>query len=112
MRTTLTFLPPKVRLFFGLCKGYGNSLSIKYTSLWGKSAYSSRESACRPAGRQPCTHLAASTAQPQNYENTPGDGGQSPQRGCRGRAPADAMDIQKEPSIPGGSLFYLILKCV
>ena len=112
MRTTLTFLLAKVLLFFGLCKGYGNSSSIQYTCLWEKSAYSSRESACRPAGRQPCTHLPAGIAQPQNYENTPGDGGQSPQRGCRGRAPADAMDIQKEPSIPGGSLFYLILKCV
>ena len=109
MRTILTFLPTKVMLFFGLCKGFSKSSSIQYTYLWGKLAYSSRESACRPAGRQPCTHLAASTAQPQNYENTPGDGGQSPQRGCRGRTPADAMDIQKEPSKPGGSLFYLIL---
>lgn len=112
MRTTLTFLPTKILLFFGLCKGFSKSPSIQYTYLWGKSAYSSKELACRPAGRQPCTHLPAGIAQPQNYENTPGDGGQSPQRGCRGRAPADAMDIQKEPSMPGGSLFYLILKCV
>lgn len=109
MKTTFTFLLAKVMLFFGLCKGYYNSSSIQYTYLWGESVYSSLKSACKSAVRGACTHLAASTAQPQNYENTPGDGGQSPQRGCRGRAPAEAMNNKKEPSIPGGSLFYLIL---
>lgn len=39
MKTTLTFLLAKVMLFFGLCKGYGNSSSIQYTYLWGESAY-------------------------------------------------------------------------
>lgn len=112
MGTILTFLRTKVLLFCENKEEKWCYLSIKYTYTWGKSAYSSRESACKHAGREPCTHLPAGIAQPQNYENTPGDGGQSPQRGCRGRAPADAMDIQKEPSIPGGSLFYLILKCV
>lgn len=64
MVTTTTFLPTKILLFFGLCKGYGNSSSIQYTYLWGKSAYSSRESACKPAGREPCTQLPAGDVRP------------------------------------------------
>lgn len=64
MGTILTFLSTKVLLFLGLCKGFGNSSSVQYTSLWGKSAYLSRESACKPAGREPCTHLLGTKAQP------------------------------------------------
>lgn len=41
MGTIPIFLPTKVLLFFGLCKGYGNSSSIQYTSLWGELVYSS-----------------------------------------------------------------------
>lgn len=62
MGTILTFLPTKILLFFGLCKGLCNSSSIQYTYLWGELAYSSRESACKPAGREPCTCLPAGIA--------------------------------------------------
>ena len=76
--------------------------------FFNPSKYSSRESACKHAGREPCTHLAASTAQPQNYENTLASG----VRGAAMSAPANHLNIQKEPPKPGGSLFYLILKYV
>lgn len=62
MKTTLTFLPTKVLLFSENKEEKWCSLSIKYTYIWGELACSSRESACRPAGRQPCTHLPAGIA--------------------------------------------------
>lgn len=62
MGTTLTFLRTKVLIFSENKEEKRGYLSIKYTSLWGKSAYSSRESACKHAGRQPCTHLPAGIA--------------------------------------------------
>ena len=64
MGTTLTFLPTKVLLFSENKEEKCNSSSIQYTYIWGKSAYSSRESACKPAGRKPSTHLPAADAQP------------------------------------------------
>lgn len=59
MGTILTFLRTKVLLFFENKEEKWGYTSIKYTYTWGELAYSSRESACRPAGRQPCTHLPA-----------------------------------------------------
>lgn len=51
MGTILTFLRTKVLLFSENKEEKRCSLSIKYTYLWVESAYSSRETACRPAGR-------------------------------------------------------------
>lgn len=62
MGTILTFLPTKVLLFSENKEGKRGSLSIKYHYTWGELAYSSRESACKPAGREPCTHLPAGIA--------------------------------------------------
>lgn len=62
MGTIPTFLRTKVLLFCENKEEKWCSLSIKHTSLWGKLVYSSRESTCRPAGRQPCTHLPAGIA--------------------------------------------------
>lgn len=62
MGTIPIFLPTKVLLFSENKEGKWGSLSIKYTYIWGESGYLSRESACKPAGRQPCTHLPAGIA--------------------------------------------------
>ena len=62
MGTILTFLRTKVLIFSENKEEKWGYPSIKYTYTWGELAYSSRESACRPAGREPCTHLAASIA--------------------------------------------------
>lgn len=62
MRTTLIFLRTKVLLFSENKEEKWGYTSIKYTYTWGKLAYSSRESACKHAGRQPCTHLPAGIA--------------------------------------------------
>ena len=51
MGTILTFLSTKVLIFSENKEEKRGSLSIKYTYIWGESAYSSRESSCRPAGR-------------------------------------------------------------
>ena len=51
MGTTLTFLSTKVLIFSENKEEKCGYPSIKYTYTWGELAYSSRELACRPAGR-------------------------------------------------------------
>lgn len=62
MGTILTFLRTKVLIFSENKEEKWGYPSIKYTSLWGESAYSSRELARKHAERQLYTHLSAGIA--------------------------------------------------
>lgn len=62
MGTIPNFLPTKVLLFSENKEEKSGYTSIQYTSIWGEYGYSSIKSACKPAGREPCTRLPAGIA--------------------------------------------------